>query len=66
MTVARVRAARTYGSFVDHVDRLPRESFFDPLIRTLEGLLGHVPHALLRFRPDVSAVEAVRRDLSLG
>lgn len=42
------------------------KAFFDPLIRTLEGLLGHVPHALLRFRPDVSAVEAVRRDLSLG
>ena len=41
------------------------KAFFDPLISTLEGLLEHVPYALLRFRPDMSAVEAVRRDLSL-
>lgn len=38
-------------------------SFFDPLIRTLETLLGVVPHAVLRFRPDGTAVETVLRDL---
>jgi len=38
-------------------------SFFDPLIRTLETLIEAVPHAVLRFRPDSTAVEAVLRDL---
>jgi len=38
-------------------------SFFDPLIRTLETLIGVVPHAVLRFRPESTAVETVLRDL---
>ncbi len=38
-------------------------AFFDPVIRTLEALLDAVPHAVLRFRPDASVVDAVRRDL---
>lgn len=42
------------------------KAFFDPLISTLEGLISHVPYAVLRFRPDVSAVEAVRRDLAVS
>lgn len=40
------------------------QAFFDPLIQTLETVIREVPVALLRFRPDVSAVEAVRRDLT--
>ena len=40
-------------------------AFFDPFIQTLETVIGRVPHALLRFRPDVSAVEAIRRDLGV-
>ena len=39
-------------------------AFFDPLIQTLEAVLRTVPHAVLRFKPDASAVEAVRRDLA--
>ncbi len=39
-------------------------AFFDPVIRTLESLLAAVPYAVLRFRPDPTAVEAVRRDLN--
>lgn len=39
-------------------------AFFDPLIQTLEALLGSVPHAVLRFRPEASVVDTVRRDLS--
>lgn len=39
-------------------------AFFDPLLQTLEALIRNVPHAVLRFRPDASAVEAVRRDLA--
>ena len=39
-------------------------AFFDPLIQTLEAIISTVPHAVLRFRPDVSAVDAVRRDLA--
>ncbi|HRU70008.1 MAG TPA: hypothetical protein P5111_02925 [Kiritimatiellia bacterium] len=38
-------------------------AFFDPLIQTLETALREVPVALLRFRPDTSAVETVCRDL---
>lgn len=38
-------------------------AFFDPVIRTLEALIRTVPHAVLRFRPDVSVVDAIRRDL---
>jgi hypothetical protein len=40
------------------------QAFFDPMIRTLEAVLREVPHALLRFRPDATVVDAVRRDLS--
>jgi len=39
-------------------------AFFDPLIQTLEAIISTVPHAVLRFRPDVTAVDAVRRDLA--
>ena len=39
------------------------EAFFDPVIRTLESLLDEVPCAVLRFRPDETVVDAVRRDL---
>ena len=39
-------------------------AFFDPLIRTLEEVIRTVPHAVLRFRPDASVVDAVRRDLA--
>ncbi len=39
-------------------------AFFDPLIATLEEIIGNVPHAVLRFRPDSSAVAAVRRDIT--
>ncbi len=38
-------------------------AFFDPLIQTLEAIIRTVPFAVLRFRPDVSVVDAVRRDL---
>ncbi len=38
-------------------------AFFDPVIQTLEALIRSVPHAVLRFRPDASVVDAVRRDL---
>ncbi len=41
-------------------------ALFDPVIRTLEALIDSVPHAVLRFRPDVSVVDAVRRDLDFG
>lgn len=39
-------------------------AFFDPMIQTLEAVIREVPVALLRFCPDVSAVEAVCRDLA--
>lgn len=39
--------------------------FFDPLIQALEGVLAHVPCALLRFTPDDSAIEAIKADLAL-
>lgn len=39
-------------------------AFFDPLIQTLESVIRNVPHAVLRFRPDVTVVDAVRRDLA--
>jgi hypothetical protein len=39
-------------------------AFFDPMIATLEALLRRVPCAVLRFRPDASAVDFVRRDLA--
>ncbi|MDD4102769.1 MAG: hypothetical protein PHU80_09105 [Kiritimatiellae bacterium] len=39
-------------------------AFFDPLIETLEDIIDKVPYAVLRFRPDISAVEAVRRDIA--
>ncbi len=42
------------------------KAFFDPLISTLEGLISQVPRAVLRFRPDVSAVDVVRRDLAVS
>lgn len=38
-------------------------AFFDPVIKTLEAVIRSVPHAVLRFRPDASVVDAVRRDL---
>lgn len=38
-------------------------AFFDPVLQTLEAVVRSVPHAVLRFRPDVSVVDAVRRDL---
>jgi hypothetical protein len=38
-------------------------AFFDPLIQTLEAIICEVPHAVLRFRPDATVVDAVRRDL---
>jgi hypothetical protein len=38
-------------------------AFFDPVIQTMEALINAVPHAVLRFRPDVSVVDAIRRDL---
>jgi hypothetical protein len=38
-------------------------AFFDPVIRTLETMLDAVPHAVLRFRPEASVVEWVKRDL---
>ena len=39
-------------------------AFFDPLIQTLEAILRTVPHAVLRFRPDATVVDVVRRDLA--
>lgn len=39
-------------------------AFFDPVIGTLEHLLEEVPCAVLRFRPDASVVDFIRRDLS--
>jgi hypothetical protein len=39
-------------------------AFFDPVIQTLEALIAAVPYAVLRFRPDLSVVDAVRRDLA--
>jgi hypothetical protein len=39
-------------------------AFFDPLIQTMESMIRTVPHAVLRFRPDVTVVDAVRRDLA--
>lgn len=39
-------------------------AFFDPIIGTLERLLADVPHAVLRFRPEASVVDFVRRDLA--
>ena len=39
-------------------------AFFDPFIPIVERLLAEVPYALLRFRPDSSVVEVVRRDLA--
>lgn len=39
-------------------------AFFDPMIRTLENLICTVPHAVLQFRPDTSAVDFIRRDLA--
>ena len=39
-------------------------AFFDPMIQTLESLILNVPHAVLRFRPDVSVVDFLRRDLA--
>jgi len=39
-------------------------AFFDPLIQTLEAVLRTVPHAVLRFKPEASVVDAVRRDLA--
>ncbi len=39
-------------------------AFFDPLIQTMEAIIRTVPHAVLRFRPDATVVEAVRRDLA--
>ena len=39
-------------------------AFFDPLIQTMESVIRTVPHAVLRFRPDATVVDAVRRDLA--
>ena len=39
-------------------------AFFDPLIKTMEAVIRSVPHAVLRFRPDITVVDAVRRDLA--
>ena len=39
-------------------------AFFDPLIKAMEAILRTVPHAVLRFRPDMTVVDAVRRDLA--
>jgi len=39
-------------------------AFFDPLIQTLDSVIRTVPHAVLRFRPDATVVDAVRRDLA--
>jgi hypothetical protein len=39
-------------------------AFFDPLIQTLESIIHTVPYAVLRFRPEASVVDAVRRDLA--
>ena len=39
-------------------------AFFDPLIQTLEAIIRTIPHAVLRFRPDETVVETVRRDLA--
>ena len=41
-------------------------AFFDPLIRSLESILHSVPYAVLRFRPDVTVVDAVRRALAVS
>lgn len=41
-------------------------AFFDPLIRSLESILHSVPYAVLRFRPDATVVDAVRRDLAVS
>lgn len=38
-------------------------AFFDPLLKTLEALIGRVPHAVFRFRPDETAVDFIRRDV---
>ena len=40
-------------------------AFFDPLIQALEAIIRTVPFAVLRFRPDVTVVDAVRRDLAV-
>jgi len=40
-------------------------SFFDPLIQIIESLIRDVPHAVLRFRPDASVVDFIRRDLAV-
>ena len=40
-------------------------SFFDPAIRTLESLVGGVPYAVLRFRPEASAVDFIKSDLAV-
>jgi hypothetical protein len=39
-------------------------AFFDPLIQTLESIIHTVPYAVLRFRPEASVVDVVRRDLA--
>ncbi len=39
---------------------------FDPCLKTIEALLATIPTAKFAFRPDASAVEAIRRDLAAG
>jgi hypothetical protein len=39
-------------------------AFFDPMIQTLESIIGSVPYAVLRFRPEASVVDLIRRDLA--
>ncbi|MFA7174217.1 MAG: hypothetical protein WC340_12565 [Kiritimatiellia bacterium] len=38
-------------------------SFFDPVIGVLEKIAGDIPNSLLRFVPDASVAEFIRRDL---
>ena len=38
-------------------------ALFDPALETLGALVESVPFAILRFLPDTSAIDAVRRDL---
>ena len=40
--------------------------YLEPVFKTLEALVAHVPCVALAFRPDASAVDDIRRDLGGG